>query len=128
MKKYHAILMAVLLAALSVHSAVLFSEDYETGQTLGADPVGAASVRPSVPTSEIYTKVVGGVTNTAGTGNGVEIKDNDAGDVTNLEYNFVNSAGEQLSAVQIDFSFSAVSTNGAGDDYIAVSVGEYAES
>jgi hypothetical protein len=120
-------MMVVLLAALSAHSAVLFSEDYESGQTIGDQPVGAASVRPSTNTSNLYTRVVGGVTNLIGTGNGVEIKDEDGADVSNLEYNFVAGTNDQLSAVQIDFSFAAVSTNGAGDDYIAVAVGEYDE-
>jgi hypothetical protein len=128
MKKLYAIIMIVLLATVSVQAAVLLDEDFETGQTVGTDPVGAVSVRPSTPTTNIYTKVVDSGVNTAGTGNGVEIKDNDAIDVTNLEYNFVDSAASQLSAVRVDFSFSALTTSGAGDDYIAVALGAYGDA
>jgi hypothetical protein len=119
------ILTGALFVSVSGYSAVLLSEDYETGQIVGEQPVGATSVRPSVNTNEVYTKIVTGTTNTMGSGNAVEIKDEDAGEVTNLEYNFVDSAASQISAVRIDFSVAPLSAAGAGDDYIAVSVGEY---
>ena len=122
------IFSGVLFVTLFCYSDVLLSEDYETGQVIGLQPVGAVSVRPSVNTADIFTRVVAGITNTAGSGSAVEIKDNDAADVTNLEYNFVDSAASQISAVRIDFSVAPLSAVGAGDDYIAVSVGEYSTS
>lgn len=107
----------------------LFKEDYEHGQTVNTPPNGASQYRPSGNVSNCYIQIVDDSVNTAGTGNGVQMFDNapaeDDPDLTNLEYNFVNSAADQVSAVRVDFAFSAIDSYGAGDDYVAVGLGEY---
>lgn len=118
-------LQPLSLAIDKAGSIPLFSEDFESGQTVGSKPTGAASVRPTSNTETHFTKIVAGAENTAGSGNAVRMRDSSSSDVTNLEYNFVDGTAAQRSAVKVGFSFSAVGASGAGDDYIAVALGEY---
>ncbi len=104
---------------------LFFSEDFESGQTVGAPPAGATTVRPYTNDSDHYVKVVDAAGNVAGSGNGVRFADDDASDGTMLTYNFVADAAAQVSAVRVDFSFAAMGSSGAGDDYVAVGLGEY---
>ncbi len=107
----------------------LLSETFEQGQTVGEQPNGASQFRPADNVSNCYIKVVGESVNTAGTGNGVQMFDNapatDDPDLTNLEYNFVSGTASHVSAVRVDFAFAALDSYGAGDDYIAVGLGQY---
>jgi hypothetical protein len=112
------------VAAPTVPRGVL-SEDYETGQTVGQKPTGAAQVLPATNTSDQFAKVVSGNDNSMGSGNAVQLFDNTSSGGINLEYNFVNSAAEQVSAVRIDFSLAPLSAVGGGNDPIAVGIGEY---
>lgn len=129
MKKTMQLIMAgTLMAATAGYCDVLLSEDFETGQTIGTSPTGATTVRPSSPTASGFTYITGSATNTAGSGNGVHFYDSNSSDGNMLTYNFVADAASQLSAVRVDFSFAALATAGAGDDYIAVAFGEYSTS
>ena len=107
----------------------LLKETYEHGQTVGEQPNGASQFRPADNVSNCYIKVVDDSVNTAGSGNGVQMFDNapaeDDPNLTNLEYNFVNGADNQVSAVRVDFAFAALDSSGVGDDYVAVGLGEY---
>jgi hypothetical protein len=107
----------------------LLSESFEQGQTVGEQPNGASQFRPADNASNCFIKVVDESANAAGTGNGLQMFDNapaaDDPDITNLEYNFVNGTANQVSAVRVDFAFAALDTYGAGDDYVAVGLGEY---
>ena len=106
----------------------LMNETYEFGQTVGEQPTGAANVRPTPNNATAFVKIVD-TENTAGTGNGVQIFDNasvdSSADITALEYNFVGGALQQVSALRVDFSFAALGTNGPGDRFISVGLGEY---
>jgi len=106
-------------------AAVYLAEDFETGQSVGSQPIGAATVRPVVNDANGYVKVVDSADNAAGTGNGVRFNDNDSSDGSMLTYNFVDGAYAQMSTVRGDFNFAALDTGGSGGDYVAVSFGAY---
>ncbi len=122
-----AILIPLSLAAghRSVEGANLFSENFETGQTVGQPPVRAASALPSAASADVFTTVVSGAGNPMNSGNAVRFFDNASNSGINLEYNFVASATEQISAVRIDFSVAPLNSTGSGNDPVFVGVGEY---
>ncbi|WOO41220.1 PEP-CTERM sorting domain-containing protein [Rubellicoccus peritrichatus] len=115
----------------SLFGQTIFSEDFQTGQTVGTQPTGATSVRPSVNTADVFTEIVTGANNPAGGGvvgnNGVQIFDNNAS-AAGLEYNFVGDTASQISALRIDMDFANITT-GAGDGVnINLGAGEYNSS
>ena len=100
----------------------LVKDDYESS-TIGAKPVKASRVDPSTPGVDVAVVVVGGITNIAGTGQAVRFLD-DGATGGRLSYNLSTSAGTQVSAVQIDFSFASLSNMNASMS-ITASVTEY---
>ncbi|MDF7807853.1 chondroitinase-B domain-containing protein [Pontiellaceae bacterium B12219] len=105
-------------------SMVYLSEDFEAGQTAGQQPNGATVLRPTSNTADNYVKVVDGAGNTAGAGNGVRFRDNGSAS-TLLSYNFVDSAGDQISAVRADFNFAQIVTGGSSSHFVGLGFGEY---
>jgi PEP-CTERM putative exosortase interaction domain len=117
------------LISISLSATVfgqIFTEDFESGQITGEAPAGAPVIRPTTNTATSFTKIVSGVNNTAGggVGNAVQIYDNDSG-AAGLEYDFVGSTGEQLSAFQISFDFSQNSAGAGNSEEIYFGAGEY---
>lgn len=116
---------ACLLLTLSVTSAQTYLTDTFETETTGNQPTAAITVRPNTNTLTNLITVVDGIDNLAGTGKGVRIFDNDVADSAALEYNFVGSAGAQVSAVQISFDFAGGAGNTDGARYINVSAGNF---
>lgn len=105
-------------------TTVYLAESFETGQTVGDQPVGASVLRPTSNTTDNYVKVVNSGDNVAGTGNGLGFRD--AGSAsTLLSYNFVASANDQVSAIRADFNFAQLATGGSSSHFLAVGFGEY---
>ena len=108
-----AILLAVLVAASTASAQQLLHVDFE-GDDVGSqtDTTPAELQRPFANTSSAFSKVVDGANNLAGTGQGIQLYDNGPSpDITGLEYNFVPSLSEQVSAVRVDFNFAYGSIN-----------------
>jgi hypothetical protein len=116
---------ACLLLPLSVTSAQTYLTDTFETETIGNKPTAAITVRPNTNTPTNLITVVDGIDNLAGTGKGVRIFDNDATGLAALEYNFVGSAGAQVSAVQISFDFAGGTGNTDGSRYINVGAGSF---
>ena len=118
MKKMQIIWMAILLAAASGYSA-LVSDDFES-YTAGTAPTATrVSGTTTDGTGENFITVVGSGVNTAGTGNGVEIKDNNTSS-TGLEWEY----GTDVSAIKFEFGFSAVSLTTGNSAYMTFGVGQ----
>jgi hypothetical protein len=112
---------------LPLRAQILFSEDFETGQTVGNQPTGATSVKPNPNTATSSVTIVNGTSNPAGggTGNGVRIYDDDA-NAAGLEYNFVANSVSQVSALRVDLTFTMLSIPATAlDQHIFFSAGEY---
>ena len=73
-----------------------FTEDFET-ETPGST-ITDADTNSHQDTSSNHIWVVSGAANTAGTGNGVDIMDSDASAGVTLDYDFVSSAADMISA------------------------------
>ncbi len=85
------------------------------------DTLGTAPTNDS-PIVSTNVLVVGGITNTAGTGQAVELLDNDQNTSMGLEYNIAGSPG--LSAAKASFAFSWKDLGGTSGDYMTVAFGE----
>lgn len=103
----------------------LLFEDYE-GQSEGALP-GGANVRPTSPTSILYCEIVNAAGNPMGTGQGVNLKDEnpDSNQAVSMEYNFVSAAAKQVSAVRLDIDFAYITAAGAGDKPFYMGFGQW---
>ena len=125
-KRVGRMIVPLVCWASQAFCGTLLFEDYETGQRVGSSPVRASEVRPVTPAARLFTRVVDGCENAAGTGKGVRLFDNDSssGAGCRLEYNIGSHALGQCSAVRVDFSFAALTTAASGDG-LKVSVGEY---
>lgn len=120
--------VACLLLPLSATSAqTLLSEDFES-QTSGNQPSGAIAVRPKTNDTKVLIEVVDSANNPAGSGQGVRFIDNNPEDIAALEYNFVESAGAQVSAVRISFDFATDTVSEAGAKHINIAAGNFADS
>lgn len=111
-------------AALSVQATELLNENYDT-ETVGNQPA-ATDVRPTAPSSLVFTKVVDSLVNTAGSGNGVQIYDygTASGDTCLMSYDFVANVAEQKSLVRVDFDFSYLGGDTNVASYITGGFGE----
>ena len=105
----------------------LLFDTFET-QTVGAKPTAVSVARPNTPAADLFNEVVDASVNTAGSGKGTRLFDNNASDGVAHEYNFVADAASQVSVAKAQFDFSCLDSNGVGDDYIAVAFGEYKTS
>jgi hypothetical protein len=103
----------------------IIDEDYEA-DTVGTKPAGA-NVYPSTPAADAAVIVVGSETNSAGTGNGVQILDDILSTGARLAYDLASGPAGQLSAVRIDFSVAQLSSTNSGDRF-QVSVGEHGKT
>ena len=114
--------MALLLAALSGYcDTVLLETHFEPADndTVGQLPAGlGVYCSPGQTIGSNRTVVVGSPTNTAGTGQGVEIVDDDGATGTRFEYQLA----APLSVMRFDFSFSPARADGTGVNYFNAAV------
>ena len=123
MNKIRLMMMAILLAALSGYSAdpdPLLNLNFESpNDTVGQLPAGlGVTYTPGSTTGSNRIVVVGSPTNTAGSGQGVEIVDTDAATGTRLEYTLFSPQ----SAIRFDFSFCPARADGTGVNYFNAAV------
>lgn len=119
MKKIRLVMMAALFVAVMGYSAVLVSEDFET-YSPGDKPVATrVSAGAYTATGENFITTTSSATNTAGTGIGVHIRDNNATS-TALEWEY----GTGQSAIKVSFDFSQISFIANASKAIRFGVGQ----
>ena len=118
--------VAALSLAPCVH-AELFTEDFE-GQTVGGQPTGTA-VRPTTNSATVSATVVGEAANDAGTGNGLNLLDNDGAANNGFENNFVADTASQVSDVHISFDVARnAALSASTSDELTFAVGAYEDT
>ena len=112
--------MVVLLAAFAGYAQTLLDLNFEApDNTVGQLPTGlGVSCSPGSTVGNNHMVVIGAPTNTAGSGQGVEIVDNDATAGTRFEATLINPQ----TVMQFDFSFSPERTDGSGANYFNAAV------
>lgn len=122
--KYLALSLAVLTGA---SAEVIFTEDFENESPENNAPYKAPVIRPKHNVPGKATFIVGESKNKAGSGKAVCLVDQlgGSGDSIGLEYDFVDSSEEQLSALRIDFSLSKWGLKAIKNDKLYFGAGEY---
>jgi hypothetical protein len=104
-----------------------FFHDYEDEVTLGVAPTNGSPLMITQYPPSNYVQVVSGTTNTAGTGQAVELKD-DSSNGMGFEYNITSAGNSGLSAARVSFAFSWTNLGANAAASMAASFGEYAGS
>lgn len=122
--KYLALSLALIT---SVSANVIFTEDFENESPANNAPYKAPTIRPKHNVAGNATFIVEGKQNLAGSGKGVCLIDQKAGskDSIGLEYDFVDSTEEQISALRIDFTFAKWKLKEIKEDTLYFGAGEY---
>ncbi len=117
MKIPYLISCLAILASAPLSGEVLFSENFESGQTVGEQPTGQTALTPGSNTPSNTVQVVTGANNPAGgsTGNGVAMYNNN-GSATSLEYNFVSDSSSGQSTFMVSFDLARLPTASAPTD------------
>ena len=115
------------LPIISVSAEVIFSEDFENESSVGKAPYKASVLRPQQNEPGKSVVIVGETQNSAGSGKGVFLQDRLTGgkDAVSLEYDFVDSSDQQISAFRIDFGFARGGTKEKKKDRLYFGAGEY---
>ncbi|MGJ8639745.1 MAG: hypothetical protein ACSHYA_10155 [Opitutaceae bacterium] len=116
--------LTITASLTSTHAEVVFSEDFESETQIGATPSNASAARPKENESGQVVMVVGAKHNLAGSGNAVYILDK-SGSSVGLEFDFVDSIEDQLSALRIDFSFAKAGIKESKENKLYFGAGEY---
>jgi hypothetical protein len=124
------ILLTTLLSIIAPYPAtaqVLLHENFETEAAIGAAPSLPSTLRPAENTSDLFAMIVDEETNKAGSGRGLFIVDlsNQDRDAVSVEYNFVSTKAEQISAFKIDFNFAYGLTSSDQKDELIFGAGPY---
>ena len=137
MKLTHCLQIMVMagLIPLTGHATMIMDADDFEHDVIGAQPFKATNVSPAATTGSAFVAVVDQATNTAGTGKGVRLFDNDTSTGLQLEYDFTIISDipptqtldyvARLSAVQVDLSFAPLSTTGTGNNHLSITLGEH---
>lgn len=123
--KYLALSLALLSSVASAE--VIFSENFENESPEGTAPYKAATLRPKHNEAGKAIVIVGEEYNLAGSGKAVYLQDRMGGgsDSISLEYDFVDSADTEISALRIDFGFSSGGMKEKKKDKLYFGAGEY---
>lgn len=116
-----------LALATSAAANVIFSEDFENESPANNAPYKASVLRPKFNGAGKATFIVEGRQNLAGSGKGVCLIDQltSSADSIGLEYDFVDSTEEQISALRIDLSFAKWQLKAVKEDKLYFGAGEY---
>jgi hypothetical protein len=107
--------LALSLVLLTSASAeVIFSEDFENESPANNSPYKASVLRPKHNEAGKATFIVGETQNLA-----------ESSDSIGLEYDFVDSPEEQISALRIDFAFAKWNLKTVKSDKLYFGAGEY---
>lgn len=120
--------LALSLALITSASAnVIFSEDFENESPANNAPYKASVLRPKFNEPGKATFIVEGKQNLAGSGKGICLIDQLIGgdNAIGLEYDFVDSPDEQISALRIDFNFAKWGLKEVKEDKLYFGAGEY---
>lgn len=125
--KHHTLCLLLLSSASAAYADVLFSEDFENESPIGSAPYKSSVLRPKQNAPGKAVVVIGEKHNIAGSGKAIYLQDRLSGsnDSISLEYDFVDSASRQISALRIDFSFARGATSEKKKDKLYFGAGEF---
>ena len=136
--KFKRYILTAIISGLTFfvgHAAMIMDIDDFEHDIIGSQPFKATTVSPSTTTGNALIAVVNQSVNTAGTGKGVRLFDNDKSVGLRFEYDFTVIAdtprttemdvAARLSAVRVNLLFAPRNTNGPGDDYLSITLGEH---
>ena len=125
--KYFLYCFALLLLSSSVNAELIFTESFENESNEGESPYKATVIRPKKNTPGLSCVIVGEAQNLAGVGKGIFLQDRlaETNATVALEYDFVDSISEQISALRIDFNFSRAGNKTTKKDTLYFGAGEY---
>lgn len=124
--KHPTIFITAIASASLLHADtnIVFSEDFDNEPVIGASPSAASAVRPKQNEKGKVVLVIGEKHNIAGSGNAVYMQDK-VQDSICLEYDFVDSPRNQISAFRIDFKFAQSGIKATKNDKLYFGAGEF---
>jgi hypothetical protein len=113
-------------ASVSLLTAQSFNDDFES--SISGDQPTATAVRPTSNTATVFAEIVADGSNSAGSGNGLRLFDNDSGSAFAYETNFVGDSGSQASSMHISYDLAWNADLGISGNYGRFGVGAFDES
>ena len=104
--------LALLLLSSSVNAELIFTESFENESNEGQSPYKATVVRPKKNTPGVSCVIVGEAQNLAGVGKAIFLQDRlaESNATVALEYDFVDSISEQISALPVSYTHLTLPT------------------